>query len=143
MITALLLFALVRQALRREREQEERYRSMFENNHAVMLLIDPDEGAIVDANPAACDFYGYGREQLRALRVSDLNILDPAQIASEMAHARAMRRTFFEFSHRRADGTVREVEVYSGPVPVEGHQLLYSIVHDITGARKGDWNSSG
>jgi PAS domain S-box-containing protein len=142
MITALLLFALVRQALRREREQEERYRSMFENNHAVMLLIDPDEGAIVDANPAACDFY-YGREQLRALRVSDLNILDPAQIASEMAHARAMRRTFFEFSHRRADGTVREVEVYSGPVPVEGHQLLYSIVHDITGARKGDWNSSG
>ena len=44
------------------RESEERYRSLFEDNHAVMLLIDPQSGAIVDANPAACAWYGWTRE---------------------------------------------------------------------------------
>jgi hypothetical protein len=29
------------------------YESLFKNNHAVMLLMDPDSGNIVDANPAA------------------------------------------------------------------------------------------
>lgn len=33
-------------------ESEERFRSLFENNHAVMLILDPATGAIVDANAA-------------------------------------------------------------------------------------------
>ena len=41
------------------KESEVRYRSLFTNNHAVMLIIDPDGGDIVDANPAACAFYGW------------------------------------------------------------------------------------
>ncbi|RPJ37248.1 MAG: PAS domain S-box protein, partial [Planctomycetaceae bacterium] len=54
------------------RESEERYRQMFERNHAVKLLIDPNSGAIVDANPAAAEFYGYSLEELRHLRITDL-----------------------------------------------------------------------
>ncbi|HEV7664110.1 MAG TPA: CHASE3 domain-containing protein, partial [Chloroflexota bacterium] len=38
---------------------ERRYRQMFENNEAVKLLVDPNGGIIVDANAAACTFYGY------------------------------------------------------------------------------------
>ena len=46
------------------RESEERYRSLFENNHAVMLLVDPEAGVVVDANPAACEYYGFPRAGL-------------------------------------------------------------------------------
>jgi PAS domain S-box-containing protein len=35
------------------RESEEQYRSLFQNNHSVMLLVDPKTADIVDANPAA------------------------------------------------------------------------------------------
>ena len=45
-------------------EHEEIYSFMFEENLTVHLLIDPDSGAIVDANPAASEFYGYSWEQL-------------------------------------------------------------------------------
>ena len=48
------------------RANERRYRQMFENNRAVKLLIDPQNGAIVDANMAACDYYGYTRDEFLA-----------------------------------------------------------------------------
>ena len=35
------------------RRSEERYRQMFERNRAIKLLVDPQTGAIVDANPSA------------------------------------------------------------------------------------------
>ena len=43
------------------KESEERYREIFVNNHAAMLLIDPIDGDIVDANPAATIFIIYLR----------------------------------------------------------------------------------
>ena len=46
------------------KESEGRYRSLFKNNHAIMLLIKPSTGEIIDANPAAEAFYGYDREKL-------------------------------------------------------------------------------
>ncbi|MEI6260248.1 MAG: CHASE domain-containing protein, partial [Deltaproteobacteria bacterium] len=46
------------------RESEQSYRNQFAGNSSVMLLIDPTDGAIIDANVAALSFYGYTREQL-------------------------------------------------------------------------------
>lgn len=113
-------------------QSEARYRALFENNHAAMLVIDPETTAIVDANPAAAGFYGYTREHLRQMRIGDINILSPAEIRAQMELARAARKQFFEFRHRLASGEVRNVEVYSGLVQVAGRPLLYSIVHDVT-----------
>jgi len=113
-------------------ESESHYRSLFYNNHAAMLIIDPDDGAIVDANPAACTFYGWPHEVLTRMRISDINTLSGEQIRSEMAAAVGKRRDHFTFRHRRADGSIRVVEVISGPIQVRGRQLLYSIVDDIT-----------
>ncbi|HEX6829354.1 MAG TPA: HD domain-containing phosphohydrolase, partial [Burkholderiales bacterium] len=45
--------AMLEQTLERLSASEARYRGMFEHNSAVMLLIDPTDGCIADANPAA------------------------------------------------------------------------------------------
>ena len=57
------------------RESEERYRSLFKNNHSVMLLIDPGSADIVDANPAAVSFYGWSIEALTGKKITDINTL--------------------------------------------------------------------
>ncbi len=57
-----------------------RYTSLFENNHAVMLLIEPETAAIKDANPAACAYYGWSREEFRKLRIGDINTLSRDEI---------------------------------------------------------------
>jgi PAS domain S-box-containing protein len=114
------------------RESEQRYRSIFENNHSVMLLIDPATGAIVDANPAAVTYYGWTSAELRTMNISAINTRPPSDIHNQMDLARNESHTRFVFQHRRADGSVRDVEVFSGPIKREGRSLLYSIVHDIT-----------
>jgi PAS domain S-box-containing protein len=114
------------------RESEERYRSLFQNSHAVMLLIDPDTGAIVDANPAACAYYGYDSITIGTMKIYDINTLTHDQLMEEMTQAKAGRRNYFLFQHRLADGSIHPVEVFSGPIELHGKKLLYSIVHDVT-----------
>ncbi|MDO3377233.1 response regulator [Geoalkalibacter halelectricus] len=119
-------------------ESESRYRSLFENNHAVMLVIDPRDGAIVDANPAAARYYGWSVAELKSLNIKDINTLSPAEVEAEMTRARQAQRNHFHFSHRLADGGIRPVEVFSGPIQIKGRSLLYSIVHDITERRRAE-----
>lgn len=114
------------------RESEERYHALFENNHSVLLLLDPETADIVDVNPAACKFYGYRREELIRRKMTEINTLTSEQVLQEMQRAKAEQRNHFLFRHRLASGAIRDVEVYSGPIIIEGRTLLYSIVHDIT-----------
>jgi PAS domain S-box-containing protein len=113
-------------------ESEQRYRNMFEKNMAVMLIIDPEKGFIMDANPSACAFYGWTRAQLLGMRMDQINILSPEEIRAEMQAARSQQRNHFVFKHRLNNGSIRDVEVHSGPLMMDGRNLLYSIIHDIT-----------
>ncbi len=118
------------------RERDSQYHALFENNHSVMLLIDPASGAIVDANPAACTFYGYDHAALTAMNIDQVNTLDREELRIELERARGEEKRVFHFRHRRCDGEVRDVEVFSGPIRVRGRGLLYSIVHDVTERRR-------
>ena len=111
---------------------ESQYRQMFEQNRAIQLLIEPDSGAIVEANQAACEFYGYTPAGIRTRTIADINTLPPDEISEEMARAAAQQRSYFVFKHRLSSGSVRDVEVHSGPVNIRGRRLLYSIIHDVT-----------
>ena len=114
------------------RESEERYRSLFKNNHSVMLLVDPESADIVDANPAAVSFYGWSFEALTGKKITDINTLSDEKVFQEMGKAKSEQRRVFYFQHRLANGEIRDVEVFSGPIKVHSRELLYSIVHDIT-----------
>lgn len=116
-------------------ESERLYHAMFEKNQAIKLLIDPEDGTIIDANHAASQFYGYSIAQLKSLKIKDINRLTPEQIQLEMADAVSEKRSYFNFRHRLASGELRDVEVYSSPIEMGGRILLHSIIHDIT-ARK-------
>ncbi|HXH94944.1 MAG TPA: PAS domain S-box protein [Thermoanaerobaculia bacterium] len=114
------------------RESERRYRQMFENNRAVQVLLDPDTGAIVDANVAAVEFYGWDIDTLRSMHIWQINTLDEEAIRAEMTNATRQQRSYFVFRHRLANGDLRDVEVHSGPIVSGGRTLLYSIIHDVT-----------
>lgn len=71
------------------RESELRFRSVFENNHVVMLIIDPETGKIEDASPGACSFYGYDREGLKSKKISEINTLSPEQVFERLQMAKS------------------------------------------------------
>ena len=68
-------------------ESEERFRSIFTSSHAVMMIIDPETGAIVDANPAASAYYGYPLDTLTSMRITEINTLEPAEVLREVQKA--------------------------------------------------------
>ncbi len=120
------------------RESEEFYSALFQNNHAVMLLIDPETADIIDANLAACSFYQYSYERLIKMKIHDLNTLSQDSIFEAMRQSKAKNKNYFHFQHRLANDEIRDVEVYSGPVRIEGRALLYSIIHDITERKRAE-----
>ncbi|MDP9193543.1 MAG: EAL domain-containing protein [Acidobacteriota bacterium] len=114
------------------RASERLYRQMFENNRAVKLLIDPESGAIVDVNMAACDYYGFTRDELLAMHVWDINVRGEDQVRLQLGRAASSERDYFQFRHMLASGEIRDVEVYTGPIEIGSRKLLFSIIHDIT-----------
>lgn len=137
---------LKRQQTRREKDlaeeqlraSEAKFRSLFQNNHAVMLLIDPADGTIIDANPAACAYYGWSIEELTHKNIAEINTLSEIEVKAEMQKALAEQRNFFQFQHRLSSGEIRDVEVFSGPIQHENKSLLYSIVIDVTARKQAE-----
>lgn len=114
------------------RESEEKFRNIFEFHTAVKLIIDPETGSIINANRAAENYYGWSKEQLQNMKIHDINTLSVSNIREAIEKASKGEQQNFEFRHRLADGTIRDVEVFTSKIEVKGKFLLQSIVHDIT-----------
>ncbi|WP_073953887.1 diguanylate cyclase domain-containing protein [Thalassospira sp. TSL5-1] len=113
-------------------ERESLYRQMFDRNPAVKLLIDPLTGKIVDANKAACDFYGYDHATLRSMVIGQINVENGDVIASSVQKIVDNGAASFSFRHRLADGAIRDVRVNSGRIMLNGSEYINSIVFDVT-----------
>lgn len=114
------------------RESEEIYRALFERNRTIIILVDPDSGQIVDANPAACDFYGYSRNRMKKMNIGEISVISQQQIQSELNRAKIGEKKFFIFKHRLKNGDIRDVEAQISDVIIGDRKFLYSIIHDIT-----------
>jgi two-component system cell cycle sensor histidine kinase/response regulator CckA len=119
-------------------ESESRYRSLFQNNHTVMLIIDQQDGTIVDANPAATSYYGWTHAELCRMNIKQINQMTEEEVQAEMQRASAEQHNYFLFRHLLADGSLRDVEVHSGPISIEHKSLLYSLVIDITDRKQAE-----
>jgi PAS domain S-box-containing protein len=113
-------------------ERERLYRQMFTEHTAVMLLIEPNSGQIIEANPAAANFYGHPVEVLQQMNINHINVSPSEKVDQDRQAAATGIQNHFFFSHRLASDEIRDVEVYSVPIHIEGSRLLYSIIHDIT-----------
>jgi PAS domain S-box-containing protein len=124
--------------LRKEREKaiienEAKYRNIFQKHVAIKLIIDADNGDIVDANEAAARFYGQPPEELKKMNISQINTLSFESLKKAIESVKGSTEKPFNFKHRIAGGEIRDVEVYSSRITSPyGKDYLHSIVHDIT-----------
>jgi two-component system, chemotaxis family, sensor kinase Cph1 len=110
---------------------EERYRDIFINNPAVMLIVDISNGTIIDANPAASKFYGYNLDELLKMKISDINVSDDA-LEDMREVGSGQKNHHLLLKHRLSNGKIRNVDVQSGFIGQEDENVLCSIMHDIT-----------
>jgi PAS domain S-box-containing protein len=108
------------------------YRALFMNTHTIMLLVEPHSRRIVDANPAAEAFYGWSRTRLCNMNLAEIAPAAQDDLADTSEAGRPEGGSMLVQQHRRADGSMRTVEVCSGPVTVRGATLLFVVIHDVT-----------
>jgi len=111
---------------------EKRYRQMFEAIGLPKLILDPQTSSILDANPAAEAFYGYPAGQLKTMTLHQINqttdLTLPALFDQVTQHETIAHRAV----QKLADGSLRDVEVYSASMELENKRVLYSICVDVT-----------
>lgn len=123
---------LAEQALQ---DNERSYRQLFMSSPAVKLIIDPITANIINANQATVDFYGYTFEELQTMTIFQINLGSPEDIIECLSKVSKDYCKSIPAQHRLKDGSIRDVEIYSGPVNIKGKLLLHSIIIDVT-ARK-------
>jgi PAS domain S-box-containing protein len=100
---------------------------LFARSQAAQLLIQPDTGLIVDANQAAVVLYGYTLDELRTMRLQDLDVTGSAD-----ADTYDVGGTLFGFRHRTKTGRVRNVKLFSTPLSDGAESWLHTIIFDNT-----------
>lgn len=118
------------------RRSEERFRKLFESHSAIKLILNPADGSVIDANNAAAEFYGWPTERLRKMKIYEISTMSRKDVDEVIKNVVDQRSIRFESHHRLADGSIREVEVFSSRVDIDGKELLHSIIHDITDKKK-------
>lgn len=113
-------------------QREEQFRQLFDEGPVVKLIVDPVEGAIVNANKAASEFYGYPVEKLCQMSIHNLSTLPSSVLKEKMEIMMTRKTTTATFKHRLANEEIRDVEVFAGPIIRKGKTLLFVIIHDIT-----------
>ncbi|UAM99432.1 PAS domain-containing sensor histidine kinase [Polaribacter litorisediminis] len=114
------------------KESESRFKKMFESHNSIMLMLEPNTGAIIDANESAIRFYGYDKLQLCSMNMDDINTLPEEQLIMERIKAINEEMNSFIFAHKLANDEIRTVEVHSSPISFHEKKILFSIIHDIT-----------
>ena len=114
------------------RDQERRYRWLFENSLDAVYVTRHSDGSILDANPAACALHGMSVSEIRERGRAGLVVADD-RFAAAMVR-RALHGEFrTELTLLRKDGTTFPAEVESTIVGPDGPGLTaFVIARDLT-----------
>jgi diguanylate cyclase (GGDEF)-like protein/PAS domain S-box-containing protein len=112
------------------RRSEREYRALFENAHDAILIVDPNDAAIVDANHRACQLYGYERAELIGTRFERL-FRDP-HTSPRIGESESGNGAAYESRHVCKDGNEILVEIVAGPVEYRGRHALWTSIRDVT-----------
>ncbi|MFH2104371.1 MAG: PAS domain S-box protein [Chloroflexota bacterium] len=116
------------------RQSEENYRQLFEAGSDAIFLIDNKSGQILQANQAACDLYGYSRDELLALKNTDLSA-EPEQTRQVTGSTAPIIEQVVTIPlrwHRKKDSTRFPVEITARFFIQAGRAVHIAAIRDIS-----------
>ena len=112
---------------------EEEYRNIFEAASEALVIYDIEKGLVVEANPAACEMYGYTRQKFvglnptvfmhpesHALFRENIQTAEPGGMLDSLV------------VHIRRDGSPFHVEVRRSMINYRGRPCLLSTIRDVS-----------
>ncbi|MCH7872792.1 MAG: PAS domain S-box protein [Planctomycetes bacterium] len=128
-----------KRAEKARRENEQRYRTLFEQLPDAVVILDPDTTLPIEFNDLAPRMLGYSREEFAKLPISAYEATETAQ--EVRAHAEKIQREGrdeFETTMRTKRGNTLTVLVSIRVVEIGGRRLFHTIRRDITARKQAE-----
>ncbi|WP_324719379.1 PAS domain S-box protein [Salinimicrobium sp. HB62] len=114
---------------------EKKFRQIFHNHSAVKFIVDPGTKEIVEANKAAAAFYGWSLETLQSMSIDQLAVVEPED---DHLPELPQSKNSYERKHRKADGSLVDVKIFSSNIDLEGQELVHYVIHDISERKRAE-----
>jgi hypothetical protein len=121
------------------RLSEERYRVLFEGNPLPVWTFDAETLRFCAVNEAAVRTYGYSREELLAMKASDLKPAEDVAAMRTQVDQDVARGGIIPVGvkrHRTRDGRELQMEIVAHAVHLEGRRTMLAIGTDVTERRR-------
>ncbi len=126
-------------------EETKKYRILFESSTDAIMMLTRD-GAFFDGNKSAFELFGFSsKEDFINIHPSELS--PPTQpdgkdsVSASLQHietALAKGSNFFEWVHKKTDGTTFSAELRISSLELGGKKVLQALVRDITERKKSE-----
>lgn len=107
------------------------YEKLFENSSGIQIIIDGENGKIINANKTACEFYGYSKEQIKNLKLSNISsINDLEQIKNIFQQTVESKNTEIYSRHKLSNGLIRDAKTIFSKVIIDGNIYFNLTIFD-------------
>jgi two-component system NtrC family sensor kinase len=120
---------------------EEKYRTLFESANDPIFLIEPETGAILDANRQAIATSGYSAEELRSMVIPDIHPPEERAKVNGIVREILEKGAIMSFEGtnlRTRDGRLIPLSISARLAEFSGRRVIVSIARDITDRQRAE-----
>lgn len=132
LLGSLLFFYIIIPIINKIKETEQQFHKLFEDNYSPILLLNPKNAQIKDANKAAIDFYGYNKKELISYNLDVFSPIPIFEVIKELQLAQEKNYKSLITKHRLQNGEVRDIEMLMSPVSINKEAIIQCTIIDIT-----------
>lgn len=118
-------------------DRENRLRSIFSQSRDAIIVVDPVQDAILDANLAACEMFEQTKHRLLSYRASELHAEQHETLKTLLKDIHdAEHGVTLEMQCRTASGELFPAEVSASTIEIDGKECLLTILRDISDRKR-------
>ncbi|HEV7703788.1 MAG TPA: PAS domain S-box protein [Gemmatimonadaceae bacterium] len=118
---------------------EERFRMLFDFNPAPMWVYDEETRRFLNVNRAAVQQYGYSAEEFVQMTIEDIRLPEDVPLLRSLARLPDSElRESPGWRHRRKDGSLICVDIFTHGVEFEGRRARIVIAMDVTAREEAE-----
>jgi PAS domain S-box-containing protein len=122
----------IRKKYENEKQTREKiFSSIFYDSDEAKVLVNSENGMIIDANKAAADFYGSNIDKLKTISVYTSKTKNSDEISISLEASIKGQKSHFHGTLKVANGSIRNVEMFVMPIEIEGGECIYCVIHDV------------
>jgi len=113
------------------KKKEILFHNLFTDAPMVKLIIDAFSGKIIKANKSASLFYGFPEVMLKDINFKDL-CKDGERALEKLKEILNKNISLIKLKQKLSNNTIKDVEMFAGPVLIDNNIYVYATIIDIT-----------